>query len=75
MINQVLEDLAADRLGEQVGDVELGVDPPDVHEAELDGFLVVVIAQVNVLIAWADEVFSVERTEFTRSRDLVTASV
>ena len=60
LIDQVLKDLAADWFCEQVCDVQFGVDPPDVHEAELDGLLVVVITQVGVLIARADEVFSAD---------------
>ena len=57
LLNQVEKDLSADWLCEQVSDVELGVQPSDVHDSELNGLLVQVICCVDILIARADEVF------------------
>ena len=51
LVDECLECLTTDRLGEQVGDVHLGLDPLNVHETQVDCLLVQVICLVYVLIA------------------------
>jgi hypothetical protein len=57
---QCLKNLPADWFGEQVSDVQFGLDPTDVHEAQLHGLLVEMVCLIDVLISRADEVFQAQ---------------